>query len=299
MLDEHEDLPEIFPGDAGKILVSGTPAPVVEPEPEPYASPAAAPVAGAARTLTLLCHAEVVGTNGTKIKVENVSSLAELMEKLRASEKIWEGMDFIPEAGTPLAAHTIDGSTVGAAYTSLDEVTDKSKICIKVLTGPYSVAVEEAVPELQLVVMVAKNEVVAENKKMAEVSVASVEELCAAMELACDVTDANVAVFQVRACVYCWIYLLGFDLGLTDVVVCVLTGWCASDGSLAALRQQGEAFTGKGSGTSCGARPCDMDKGGRRGLDPRPPCQPARWDCGNDAVRGGGRRDAARVWEPV
>ena len=170
----------------------------MEPEPEPVA---AAPVAGAARTLTLLCHAEVVGTNGTKIKVEDVSSLVELMEKLRASEKIWEGMDFIPEAGTPLAAHKVDGSTVGAAYMSLDEVTDKSKICIKVLTGPYSVAVEEAVPELQLVVMVAKNEVVAENKKMAEVSVASVEELCAAMKLACDVTDANVAVFQVRACV--------------------------------------------------------------------------------------------------
>ena len=197
-LDEDEDLHDLFPGQTGKITVSGTPAPPAEPEPEQYGD--AAPVAGAARTLTLLCHAEVVGTNGTKIKVEDVTTLAELVEKLRATAKIWEGMDYNPTAGTPLAVHSVEGSAVGAAYTSLDEVTDKSKICIKA-TASGAEDVEEAVPEVRLVVMVAKNAIVSENKKMLEVSVASVEELCNQMKVACNVTDANVAVFKVRGSV--------------------------------------------------------------------------------------------------
>lgn len=217
-LDEEEDLAEIFPAESGKVLVSGTAAPVSVPKPE---APEPEPAAGAARALTLLCHAELVGKTGTKITVDDVSTLAELLEKLRVSEKMWEGVDFIPTPGTPLVAHKVEGSAIGAAYASLDEVKDKSKICVKVAAGGGAAAAavaEEAVPALQVVVMVSKNEIVKENKKLPELTVASIDDLCEQMKVACEVTDANVAVFKVRGTVpQCELLAVAATLGLADL----------------------------------------------------------------------------------
>lgn len=134
-LEDLEDLPL-----DGTIQVIGTPGPAVEaavPEPKPAgwadeAETGVPPVpvlteAEAPRTLNL--------TVAFNVTVSEVMNLDDMVTKLRESIV---GSLTLPEGGQDgvfdLAAHRLegsDGTEVGAAYGSLDEVDDMAKVCLK------------------------------------------------------------------------------------------------------------------------------------------------------------------------
>ena len=197
VLDDLEDLPE---GGQVTIQVTGTPAPL--PEPEPMTAPAPAPATGA-RTLKLLVYTvDTVGKAGNKITVKDVTTLEDLVAKLRESDNAGQ----IPE-GT-LAVHQTNGQwPIGTVYTSLDEITGTSaKVCIKAAEPaeagvPPVAALPEREPPtpVKMNVMVKTSDLVQHNKKVGELSATSLDELCDALKVKCDVTAENVAIYLVRS----------------------------------------------------------------------------------------------------